>query len=576
MADCGNPEDFLVVSAIDFGTTYSGYAFALRDTPNDIYSPSTWYAGGSTLASLKTPTCILLKEDKSFDCFGYEAQNKYASLAEDGKHGDYYFFEQFKMILHQNRTLSRGTMIEAIDGKILPAIRIFSLSIGFFKEHILKTLTDRIPNICLEDIRFVLTVPAIWDDKAKQFMREAAVNAGIDGDRLMLAFEPEAASIYCAGLPVEKLQGGEGFTEAPNGTRYLIADIGGGTADFCVHEKISKEEVKEVYKASGGAFGGMYVNKEYKEFLKKIFGRQSLQKLQLRDMGDFLDIERSFEVKKRDAKSEIHGNVTIRIPFNLVEISKAEFPNLAEHTAEVFGTDEVSVMWDKIKINSEIFQTFFRKSIDGITDYMNEIIKEIPNISMILLVGGFAESSILQTSIKNRFMEQNLIIPEQPGLSVVKGAVMYGYNPTKIFSRILRYTYGTSHNLAFDPNKHPTDRKYMYINEDGKERCRGTFDMLVSKGASLKSTGKVISKQSAPFNRSTNTSETRIYYSEEKDPYFIEQCTLLGKVRLRVPPYTGKRRVVQKSFTFGRTEIAVVCTFLETGESIKASFDLLE
>ena len=35
--------------------------------------------------------------------------------------------------------------------------------------------------ITLQDIRWVITVPAIWRQKAKQFMREAAYEAGIGG-----------------------------------------------------------------------------------------------------------------------------------------------------------------------------------------------------------------------------------------------------------------------------------------------------------------------------------------------------------------------------------------------------------
>lgn len=48
-----------------------------------------------------------------------------------------------------------------------------------------------------KDIDFVLTVPAIWGDEAKLFMREAAMQAGINPSQLTLALEPEAASIYC-------------------------------------------------------------------------------------------------------------------------------------------------------------------------------------------------------------------------------------------------------------------------------------------------------------------------------------------------------------------------------------------
>ena len=67
------------------------------------------------------------------------------------------------------------------------------------------------PPIFITPLRWVLTVPAIWDDEARKFMRFAAEQAGIGGggddcaakdaapSRLALALEPEAAAI--AAIP---------------------------------------------------------------------------------------------------------------------------------------------------------------------------------------------------------------------------------------------------------------------------------------------------------------------------------------------------------------------------------------
>lgn len=88
--------DFRVVAALDFGTTYSGYAYSFYQDPLKIFSPQTWFAGEGNLASLKTPTCLLLNPDRSFHSFGYTA----VYLASERKHQDYFFFSRFKMDLH--------------------------------------------------------------------------------------------------------------------------------------------------------------------------------------------------------------------------------------------------------------------------------------------------------------------------------------------------------------------------------------------------------------------------------------------------------------------------------------------
>lgn len=52
--------------------------------------------------------------------------------------------------------------------------------------------------------------------------------AGISRNQLMIALEPEAASLFCKYLPIEKLQGSEGGISAfKPGSRYLVLDAGG-------------------------------------------------------------------------------------------------------------------------------------------------------------------------------------------------------------------------------------------------------------------------------------------------------------------------------------------------------------
>lgn len=93
-----------MVAAIDFGTTFSGWAYSFKhefmSDPTNIHAKS-WYTG--TNISSKSPTAVLIKPDgETFDAFGYEAENKYAELCRVGEHRDWYFFNRFKMMLHDN------------------------------------------------------------------------------------------------------------------------------------------------------------------------------------------------------------------------------------------------------------------------------------------------------------------------------------------------------------------------------------------------------------------------------------------------------------------------------------------
>lgn len=95
-------EGNVVVVAIDFGTTYSGWAFSLRDQMKDnklnIQTKSGWQSGDG-LITPKVPTCILFDNKEVFHSFGYKAEDMYANLM-DGNIGQHWkYFSRFKMNL---------------------------------------------------------------------------------------------------------------------------------------------------------------------------------------------------------------------------------------------------------------------------------------------------------------------------------------------------------------------------------------------------------------------------------------------------------------------------------------------
>lgn len=96
----------VIVAAIDFGTTFSGYAFSMRHDyerePLQI-SANNWVAGGRSLISPKTPSTVLLDPNRKFHSFGYDAENKYSELTEEDAHHGWLYFRRFKMLLHDNK-----------------------------------------------------------------------------------------------------------------------------------------------------------------------------------------------------------------------------------------------------------------------------------------------------------------------------------------------------------------------------------------------------------------------------------------------------------------------------------------
>jgi hypothetical protein len=96
-------DDVLLVGAIDFGTTYSGWAYSYsKDFEIDPANPyvQNWKCGKTSFH--KTATCVLVNPDgKTVDAFGFEAEDRYIDLVAEGEHEDYYFFKRFKMALNK-------------------------------------------------------------------------------------------------------------------------------------------------------------------------------------------------------------------------------------------------------------------------------------------------------------------------------------------------------------------------------------------------------------------------------------------------------------------------------------------
>mmetsp|Transcript_47375 Transcript_47375/g.34671 ORF Transcript_47375/g.34671 Transcript_47375/m.34671 type:complete len:99 (+) Transcript_47375:304-600(+) len=87
----------------------------------------------------------------------------------------------------------------SVDGREMSLMVVISESLRFIAEKALKKLEEQVGKIVKAKIRWVLTVPALWSEEHKQFMRKAAVNAGIvdsiNSANLLLCLEPEGASI---------------------------------------------------------------------------------------------------------------------------------------------------------------------------------------------------------------------------------------------------------------------------------------------------------------------------------------------------------------------------------------------
>lgn len=174
----GNESSYLLVAAIDFGTTFSGFAFSTRhDFEKDPTNTNIkrWIDPTSSMVYNKTSTCILFTKEKKFNSFGFEAEAKYLDLVLDNEHKNWYFFRRFKMTLYEFESIDQQIITEDEGGKSMPALVVFTESIKYLKQSLLDEVKNQQTDIQMNDIKWIVTVPAIWSDPAKMFMRRVSV-----------------------------------------------------------------------------------------------------------------------------------------------------------------------------------------------------------------------------------------------------------------------------------------------------------------------------------------------------------------------------------------------------------------
>ncbi|VDI82383.1 Hypothetical predicted protein [Mytilus galloprovincialis] len=239
---------FLAVGAIDFGTTYSGCAFStVQNFKTNPLQINTFQLDHKNVSSFKTPTVLLLTPEGKFHSFGATAESHYVTLARKEEANEWYYFNRFKMELYKNKELRRNMVLNDVGGKPMKAMLVFAFCIEFIKDLVLDKLKASIHGLEDDDVHWVVTVPAIWNEQARQFMIEASAKAGIEKDNLTLALEPECAAMFCRYLAIDKKKDGDemelkAFDE---NARFMVVDLGGGTIDITMSEVLSTDNLEK-------------------------------------------------------------------------------------------------------------------------------------------------------------------------------------------------------------------------------------------------------------------------------------------------------------------------------------------
>jgi len=362
------------------------------------------------------------------------------------------------------------------------------------------------------------------------------------------------------------------------GTRYIVVDCGGGTVDLTVHEMEDGGTLKELYKASGGAWGAMGVDKEFENLLVRVFGIDFIVSFKNTKPAGWVDLMIAFEAKKRTASPSKSTPLNISLPFSFIEHYSKLKQSTVENAIKKFSNKDVK--WSTqgmLRLSPIAMHALFEPVMKEIIRHVTDLLKrpELNNIKFMFLVGGFAESPLLQNEIRKAFSSQvRVIIPQDVGLTILKGAVMFGLDPTVVRVRRSALTYGVGVLNKYVEGKHPREKKTM---KDGVEWCTDIFDTFVTVDQSI-CLGDKVTRSYTPAKSYQTSTVIGIYCSEKEHVLFTSDHGVVrcGELLLEMPDVTGgKRRELQATMMFGDTEIKVEAVDLTSGKTANATIDFL-
>lgn len=161
-----------------------------------------------------------------------------------------------------------------------------------------------------------------------------------------------------------------------------------------------------------------------------------------------MELFRDFEVKKRDITPENDDEMIIRYSQCLAKVvHEVTGETLYDKISSSPFKEHLKVTLDHVLISADIARGFFQEALDSITEKVAYLLKDpkLSGVESILLVGGFAESQMLQHAIRSNFPNLKVFIPKNAGLVVLKGAVIFGFNPSAIVVRVCKFTYGVAY-----------------------------------------------------------------------------------------------------------------------------------
>ena len=256
-------------------------------------------------------------------------------------------------------------------------------------KHTMDTLRKRYGDsfVRTAKVEFVLTVPAVWSDSAKNATLMAAERAGMGrSSELRLISEPEAAAVYT----LKAIQ--------PNhlklGDNFIVCDAGGGTVDLIAYRitNLAPLRVEESVVGTGGLCGSAFLNYRFEDHVKARLGEERYTQMREKKPKTWnMGLKYFEEFVKRNFNDE-DTDQEVNVPF----------PGLPDD--EDVGLDSGFLVLSNEQVKA-IVDPVVREVIQLVEGQVETIRRKRNGgrVAGIVLVGGFGQSHYMFKVLKAHF-----------------------------------------------------------------------------------------------------------------------------------------------------------------------------
>ncbi|KAL2073566.1 hypothetical protein VTL71DRAFT_10892 [Oculimacula yallundae] len=338
----------------------------------------------------------------------------------------------------------------------------------------------------LMPVDLVITVPVQWSYQAQNSTIRAMTKAGFNEESfpnlrdIILVTEPEAAAIYTARyLKKDKKKDFLKIKEY-----FVLCDAGGGTVDVVAYKVVQLEPNLELEQATIPTSLSFVKTLHCKITGKLTFS--SLLSLDPNSRGQQISahamegkemrlVMKKFEMLKKTF-SGTGGLLKLDLPGSLSEL------NIPRRVTQ-----------GELSITSQEMKGFFDPCVDSVVELIQSQIQQVEGrnnrVKNVFLVGGFGESPFLQRELESSLKLRNIVMrhPEKSKAwtAVVQGAVIYGIEKAShqrcLSVSLFNKSYGIVLNNPYSVRMH--DGKDKFIDPlTGRMSANRQINWMVHKG----------------------------------------------------------------------------------------------